>query len=157
MMTAIKTIGLEHIYTDGTNALAGVNFEARESEKVAVLGPNGSGKTTLFYHFNGLVEPTRGEVQVFGEKISKTNIDKIRKRVGLIFQESDSQLFAPTVFEDIAFGPKNLRLPPLEIEKRVSHVLQRFDIENLAKKESGELKLRPEKKGSHCWCRCHGA
>ncbi|MDO9097274.1 MAG: ATP-binding cassette domain-containing protein, partial [Candidatus Methanoperedens sp.] len=69
-MNAIKTIGLEYTYADGTNALSGINFEANEREKVAVLGPNGSGKTTLFCHFNGLITPARGEVQVFGENIS---------------------------------------------------------------------------------------
>ncbi len=131
-MNAIKTIGLEYTYADGTNALSGINFEAKESEKVAILGPNGSGKTTLFYHFNGLIKPTCGEVLVFGENISKTNIDEVRKRVGLIFQEPDSQLFAPTVFEDIAFGLKNLGLDTKEIKERVSKMLHRYEIESLA-------------------------
>lgn len=138
-MSAIKTTGLEYTYTDGTNALSGVNFEAKEGEKVAVLGPNGSGKTTLFYHFNGLIKPTRGEVRVFGENISKNNIDKIRKRVGIVFQEPDSQLFAPTVYEDIAFGPKNLRLGSMEIKNRVMQVLHRFEIEALAQKNPANL------------------
>jgi len=138
-MNVIRTIGLEYAYSDGTKALSGVNFEAKEGEKVAVLGPNGSGKTTLFYHFNGLIKPTRGEVQVFGETIGKTNVDRIRKQVGLVFQDSDSQLFAPTVFEDIAFGPKNLRLSQEEIKNRVLRVLHRFDIENLAQKNPGNL------------------
>ncbi len=138
-MNVIKTTGLEYTYADGTCALAGVNFEANLGEKIAVLGPNGSGKTTLFYHFNGLVEPARGEVLVFGEKISKTNIDEVRKRVGLVFQESDNQLFAPTVFEDIAFGPKNLGLDSNEIKSKVSEVLCRFDIENLARKNPANL------------------
>lgn len=138
-MNAIKTIGLEYTYADGTNALSGVDFEAGEREKVAVLGPNGSGKTTLFYHFNGLVKPTRGEVQVFGESISKANMDVVRKRVGIVFQESDSQLFAPTVFEDIAFGPGNLGLAPEEVKRRVWEVLRRFDIEKLARKNPANL------------------
>ncbi len=138
-MNAIKTIELEYTYADGTNALSGVNFEVKEKEKVAVLGPNGCGKTTLFYHFNGLIKPTHGEVQVFGESIDKTNIDEVRKRVGLVFQESENQLFAPTVFEDVAFGPRNLELTPEEIKSRVSQVLRRFDIENLAKKNPANL------------------
>ncbi len=138
-MRAIETTGLEYTYTDGTNALSGVNFEAKEGEKVAVLGPNGSGKTTLFYNFNGLIKPTRGEVRVFGENISKNNLDKIRKRVGIVFQEPDSQLFAPTVYEDIAFGPKNLRLGSMEIKNRVMQVLHRFEIEALAQKNPANL------------------
>ena len=138
-MNAIRTTGLEYIYADGTGALSGIDFEAKEGEKVAVLGPNGSGKTTLFYHFNGLIQPTRGEVKVFGENITKNNIDEVRRRVGLIFQESDSQLFAPTVFDDIAFGPKNLRLAPQEVEKRVLQALRRFDIEDISRKNPANL------------------
>jgi cobalt/nickel transport system ATP-binding protein len=145
-MTAIKTIGLEYIYSDGTPALSGVDFKARKGEKVAVLGPNGSGKTTLFYHFNGLLKPSRGEVQVFGENIKRTNIDEIRKRVGLVFQDSDSQLFAPSVFEDIAFGPRNLKLPPNEVNERVSQVIHRFNIEDLAKKNPANLSAGQKKR-----------
>lgn len=138
-MNAIKTIGLEHIYDDGTIALRGVNFEASTGEKIAVLGPNGSGKSTLFFHFNGLIKPTGGEVQVFGEKISKDNVEDIRKRVGLVFQDPESQLFAPTVYEDIAFGPRNLRLGSSEIKDRVNEMLHRFDIEDLANKNPSNL------------------
>ncbi len=145
-MNVIKTRGLEYTYADGTCALAGVDFEANRGEKIAVLGPNGSGKTTLFYHFNGLVEPARGKVLVFGEKISKTNIDEVRKRVGLVFQESDHQLFSPTVFEDVAFGPKNLGLGTNEIKNRVSRVLHRFDIDNLARKNPSNLSCGQKKK-----------
>ena len=145
-MTAIQTIGLEYAYADGTSALAGVNFEAKEGEKVAVLGPNGSGKTTLFYHFNGLIRPAKGEVLIFGEDINTTDIDKVRKRVGLVFQESDSQLFAPSVFEDIAFGPRNLKLSPQEVKERVSHVLHRFDIESLANKNPANLSAGQKKR-----------
>ncbi len=138
-MNAIETIGLEHKYADGTVALSGVDFEADHGERVAVLGPNGSGKTTLFYHFNGLIRPTAGEVRVFGKNISKENIDTIRRRVGIVFQDPDSQLFAPTVFEDIAFGPKNLGFDPQDIKDRVSEILYRFDIEELAKKNPANL------------------
>jgi cobalt/nickel transport system ATP-binding protein len=147
-MNAIKTIELEYIYADGTHALSGINFEAKQSEKVAVLGPNGSGKTTLFYHFNGLIKPTRGEVLVFNEKIGKTNIDEVRKRVGIVFQEAENQLFAPTVFEDVAFGPKNLGLDTEEIKNRVSEVLRRFDIGNLAGKNPTNLSAGQKKRAA---------
>lgn len=138
-MNAIRTIGLEHIYDDGTFALQGVDFEARTGEKIAVLGPNGSGKSTLFFHFNGLIKPTGGEVLIFGEKISNENVEDIRKRVGLVFQDPESQLFAPTVYDDIAFGPRNLRLRPSEIKDRVNEMLHRFDIEDLAHKNPSNL------------------
>ncbi|HMB45807.1 MAG TPA: ATP-binding cassette domain-containing protein [Candidatus Methanoperedens sp.] len=145
-MTALQTIGLEYVYADGTNALSGVNFEAHKGEKVAVLGPNGCGKTTLFYHFNGLIRPSKGEVRVFGKNITKIDIDDVRKRVGLVFQESDSQLFAQSVFEDIAFGPRNLRLSRDEVSERVSHVLHRFDIEALANKNPANLSSGQKKR-----------
>jgi cobalt/nickel transport system ATP-binding protein len=145
-MKALQTIGLEYVYTDGTPALTGVNFEAKKGEKVAVLGPNGSGKTTLFYHFNGLIRPSKGEVRLFGKNITKIDIDDVRKRVGLVFQESDSQLFAHSVFEDIAFGPRNLRLSRDEVHERVSHVLHRFDIEALANKNPANLSSGQKKR-----------
>lgn len=138
-MIAIKTTGLMHIYPDGTKALSGVDFEAGCGERVAVLGPNGSGKSTLFYHFNGLIKPTRGEIKVFGEDIRKDNIDMIRKRVGIVFQSPDTQLFAPTVFEDIAFGPKNLGLKAGALNDRVIEIMHRFDIEELARKNPANL------------------
>lgn len=138
-MNAIRTIGLEHIYADGTVALQGVDFEARIGENIAVLGPNGSGKSTLFFHFNGLIKPTGGEVRIFGEKISNENVEDIRKRVGIVFQDPESQLFAPTVYDDIAFGPRNLRLRPSEIKDRVNEMLHRFDIEDLAHKNPTNL------------------
>ncbi|PWB54778.1 MAG: hypothetical protein C3F06_04025 [Candidatus Methanoperedenaceae archaeon] len=145
-MTVLQTIGLEYDYADGTNALTGVNFEARKGEKVAVLGPNGSGKTTLFYHFNGLIKPSKGEVRVFGKNITKIDIDDVRRRVGLVFQESDSQLFAHSVFEDIAFGPRNLRLSRDEVTERVSHVMSRFDIEALANRNPANLSSGQKKR-----------
>lgn len=145
-MTALQTIELEYVYADGTKALTGVNFEAKKGEKVALLGPNGSGKSTLFYHFNGLIRPSKGEVRIFGKNITKIDIDDVRKRVGLVFQESDSQLFAHSVFEDIAFGPRNLRLSQDEVRERVSHVLNRFDIEALANKNPANLSSGQKKK-----------
>lgn len=145
-MNAIQTIGLEYVYKDGTNALSGVNFEVEEGQKVAVLGPNGSGKTTLFYHFNGLIRPTRGEVRIFGKNINAENLDEVRKRVGLVFQESDNQLFAPSVYEDIAFGPQNLELSVQEVKERVSHVLHRFDIESLSNRNPVNLSAGQKKR-----------
>ena len=138
-MNVIKTTGLEYSYPDRTKALSGIDFETKQGEKIAVLGPNGSGKTTLFYHFNGLVEPTKGEIKVFGESISNSNIDEIRRRVGLVFQNPDTQLFAHTVYEDIAFGPRNIGLPADDVKTKVSQVLHRFDIENLAGKNPANL------------------
>jgi len=147
-MQVIKTKGLEHTYADGTKALKGVNFEARSGERIAVLGPNGSGKSTLFYHFNGLIKPTGGELKVFGEDISRDNIDSIRKRVGLVFQNPDSQLFAPTVYDDIAFGPRNLGYDGTELRERVAKVLHSFEIEDLAQKNPANLSSGQKKRAA---------
>lgn len=145
-MKAIETIGLEYVYEDGTGALSGIDFKADKGQKIAVLGPNGCGKTTLFYHFNGLLRSTRGEVKIFGKKIDTDNIDEVRRRVGLVFQEPDNQLFAPSVYEDISFGPRNLKLSSSEIKERVNHVLHRFDIEDLADKNPVNLSTGQKKR-----------
>ena len=110
MKCAVNVVDLFYTYPDGTEALKGVNFKVMEGERVAVIGSNGSGKSTLFYHLNGLFSPTKGTVLINEEEITKTNLDKIRMTVGLVFQDPDDQLFAPTVWEDVAFGPRNMGL-----------------------------------------------
>ncbi|MCE8424913.1 MAG: ATP-binding cassette domain-containing protein [Candidatus Methanoperedens sp.] len=145
-MNAIRTSGLHYIYADGTVALSDVDFEVKHGEKIAVLGPNGSGKSTLFYHFNGLIKPSRGEVQIFDERISKNNIDDIRKRVGLVFQNADSQLFCHTVLEDISFGPRNIGLDQGKIENRVEWALRRFNLEQFARKNPANLSAGQKKR-----------
>ncbi|HEY9247410.1 MAG TPA: ATP-binding cassette domain-containing protein [Candidatus Methanoperedens sp.] len=146
MRQAVKTTDLGYVYPDGTIALSGVDFEAESGEKIAVLGPNGSGKTTFFYHLNSLVVPTSGEIRIFGEKISETNIDTIRKKVGLVFQDPDTQLIAPTVFEDIAFGPRNIGMGTMEIRKKVNDVMHMLDIDTLAQKNPSNLSSGQKKK-----------
>lgn len=144
-MNAIKTIDLSYIYPDGTPALNGIDFTAKRRERVAILGPNGSGKTTLFYHFNGLYFPTKGKVLVNGEKITKKNIDEVRRTVGLVFQDPDTQLFAPTVWNDIAYGPRNLGLTKNEIEQIVDEVLAILDIQSLKHKNPENLSTGQKK------------
>ena len=97
-------------YPDGTVALDHINFKVNKGEMVSLLGKNGAGKSTLFLHFNGIYEPTEGEILVEGEPItySKKGLIKVRQKVGIVFQNPDDQLFAPTVEEDVAFGPLNL-------------------------------------------------
>jgi cobalt/nickel transport system ATP-binding protein len=123
-MHIIETQNLSHVYSDGTKALNDVNFEAHRNEIVAVIGANGAGKTTLFKHFNGLLKQTSGKVLIQGEKIRKDNLLQIRKTVGLVFQNPDDQLFAPTVGQDVAFGPLNLGLPEDVIEHRIKESLE---------------------------------
>jgi cobalt/nickel transport system ATP-binding protein len=123
-MHLIETRNLTYIYPDGTKALSDVNFEAHRNEIVAVIGANGAGKTTLFKHFNGLLKPTSGKVLIQGEEIRKDNLLQVRKIVGLVFQNPDDQLFAPTVKQDVAFGPLNLGLPEDVVEHRVKESLR---------------------------------
>jgi cobalt/nickel transport system ATP-binding protein len=117
---------LSYTYPDGTRALKNVNMEIFKGEKVAIMGPNGAGKSTLFSHFNGLTEPTSGYLELDGKKMEydKNTLLEVRQKVGIVFQDPNDQLFAPTVKEDVAFGPMNLGLDYEEVEKRVDEALE---------------------------------
>ena len=118
----IDVRNLSFRYPDGIDALRDVSFELRRGETVAVLGANGSGKTTFLFHLVGLLEG-EGSVQVCGLPVSKPNLPAIRQRVGMLFQDSDDQIFMPTIEEDVAFGPLNLGLPPEVVRSRVDRSL----------------------------------
>ena len=122
----LETKNLSFTYPDGTEALKNVNIQIKKGEKIAIMGPNGAGKSTLFSHFNGLSEPTSGHVEVDGEKIifDRDELLKVRQKVGIVFQDPNDQLFAPTVKEDVAFGPMNLGLDYDEVEKRIKESLE---------------------------------
>ncbi len=109
-------------------ALRDINMELHLAEHKAMVGQNGSGKTTLFKIMLGLLEPHAGEIYIFERKVSPENLWAIRKDVGFLFQNPDDQLFAPTVWEDVAFGPTNLGLPEDEVEKRVEESLRFVDM-----------------------------
>ena len=122
----LETKNLSFTYHDGTEALKNVNIQIKKGEKIAIMGPNGAGKSTLFSHFNGLTEPTSGHVEVEGEKIifEREELLKVRQKVGIVFQDPNDQLFAPTVKEDVAFGPMNLGLEYEEVKKRIKESLE---------------------------------
>ncbi|HEX7374874.1 MAG TPA: ABC transporter ATP-binding protein, partial [Steroidobacteraceae bacterium] len=120
----VEAIGLSYVYEDGTPALRDVNFRITHGESVAIIGANGAGKSTLLMHLNGHLAPTRGEVRIGETPITPATLPAIRRTVGLVFQDPDDQLFMPTVFEDVAFGPRNLGLPEVEVERRVRAALQ---------------------------------
>lgn len=109
-------------YPNGYEALCGVSFCITHGEKVALVGANGAGKSTLLLHTNGLLIPSQGEVVMGGIKLTRRTLPLVRQSVGLVFQDSDNQLFMPTVEEDVAFGPSNMRLEPEEI-RRVTEAL----------------------------------
>ena len=110
-------------YPNGYEALCGVSFRITHGEKVALVGANGAGKSTPLLHTNGLLIPSQGEVVMGGIKLTRRTLPLVRQSVGLVFQDSDNQLFMPTVEEDVAFGPSNMRLEPEEIRRRVTEAL----------------------------------
>ena len=123
MSKVIDVRGLRYRYPDGTIALDGIDFHLDAGECVALLGANGSGKTTLALHLNGLLRG-EGTVEVCGLTVSKETLAQVRAKVGLVFQDSDEQLFMPTVLEDVAFGPANLGLTPHRAAGRAKQMLE---------------------------------
>jgi len=144
-MRAVEIRGLHYTYPDGTVALRGVNLEVEEGESVYLMGPNGSGKSTLLLHLNGLLLPQRGEVRVFGRD-TRDGVEEIRRRVGLVFQDPDDQLFMPTVFEDVAFGPLHLGLGEREVRRRVREALRAVGAEGLGRRSPHHLSYGEKKR-----------
>ena len=111
--------GVAFAYPDGHQALHGVDLHVHQGERVALLGPNGAGKTTLVLHLNGILMPGLGSVAISGLPVAKDNLLEIRRRVGIVFQDPDDQLFMGSVRDDVAFGPMNLGLRGPELDRRV--------------------------------------
>jgi cobalt/nickel transport system ATP-binding protein len=124
--------GLAFAYPDGHQALFGVDLHVHQGERVALLGPNGAGKTTLVHHLNGILLAGAGSVAVSGLPVTKPNLLEIRRRVGVVFQDPDDQLFMPTVRDDVAFGPANLGLRGPELEARVVRALDQVGMAEFA-------------------------
>lgn len=119
----LKMEGVRYRYPTGVEALKGIDLEIGEGEVVALVGQNGSGKTTLAKHFNGLLRPTSGRLNVFGEEAGGLSVKDLGRKVGYVFQNPDHQIFAPTVFEEVAFGPRNLGFGGKELMRNVEEAL----------------------------------
>ena len=130
----IEAADLHFRYPDGTEALRGITFSVLPGEAVDLVGANGAGKSTLLHHLNGTVTPSRGTVRIDGLPVVAANLARIRKAVGMVFQDADDQLFMPTVFEDVAFGPANLGLDEEEVRVRVLGALATVDALGLSAK-----------------------
>ena len=124
--------GLAYAYPDGHQALFGVDLHVHAGERVALLGPNGAGKTTLVLHLNGILQAGAGTVEVSGLPVTKPNLKEIRRRVGIVFQDPDDQLFMGSVRADVAFGPKNLGVSGDDLDERVITALEQVGMAEYA-------------------------
>jgi cobalt/nickel transport system ATP-binding protein len=142
MNAAIEITDLKYRYHDGTEALRGVSFTVTTGECVGLLGPNGSGKSTLLLHLNGILPAearANGAVKILGEPVARENLEKIRRQVGLLFQDPDDQLFCPTVEEDVAFGPQQLGFNDTEVRHRVQAALSQVRMDGYGHRATHHL------------------
>jgi cobalt/nickel transport system ATP-binding protein len=136
---------LNFSYPDGFQALQGVNLSLSEGEKVALVGPNGAGKSTLMLHLNGILGED-SPVTIAGMAVEKSNLPMIRALVGLVFQNPDDQLFSPTVFDDVAFGPLHMGLPEDEVYSRVEQALKAVQMSGFGERLSHHLSMGQKKR-----------
>ncbi len=129
---ALRVHDLSFAYPDGNQVLFGIDLEVGAGERVALLGPNGAGKTTLVLHLNGILTAGRGSVHVAGLEVGPDTLLEVRRRVGIVFQDPDDQLFMPTVAEDVAFGPANLGLRGDALRARVDEALDAVGMAHVA-------------------------
>jgi cobalt/nickel transport system ATP-binding protein len=128
----VEVRDLHFTYPGGHEALQGVSFRITHGEAVAIVGPNGAGKSTLLLHLNGTLAPTRGEVRIGDDPVTRDTAPRIRRAVGMVFQDPDDQLFMPTVLEDVAFGPLNYGLSPEAAGERARAALERVGMTHVA-------------------------
>ncbi len=138
---------MSYSYPDKTEALSDINLDVFEGESLGIIGPNGAGKSTLLLHLNGIL---RGNscIKIFDLEINDKNLVWVRSKVGLVFQDPDNQLFMPTVFDDVAFGPVNMSLPKEDVEKSVNEALKEVDMISAIKRSSHHLSFGEKKRVS---------
>ncbi|MFP4083119.1 MAG: energy-coupling factor ABC transporter ATP-binding protein [Candidatus Aminicenantes bacterium] len=145
-----NVVEVEHLsysYPDKTLALKDVSFSVAKGEVCGIIGPNGAGKSTLLLHLNGILRG-EGKVKILGQRISRKNIKKIRSKVGMVFQDPHDQLFMPTVFDDVAFGPLNMDWDETVVKRRVESVLDDMQLRDYERKPPYHLSLGEMKKVS---------
>ena len=144
-MNVIEAKNLYYRYPDGTVGLDGVSFSIDEGETFGIVGPNGAGKTTLLLSLCGLIYP-RGSLRVMGKEFTKRNVYELRKDIGLLFHNPDDQLFMSTVFEDVAFGPKNLGFTKGQIAQSVKESLEEVELSGFENRSSHHLSFGEKKR-----------
>ena len=137
---------LSYEYPDGFKALENINLSLSKGERLAVLGPNGAGKTTLILHLNGILGDLKGQITLNNKDFSEENISKIRKSVGLVFQDPDDQLFMPTVLEDVMFGPKNFGFSDELVKKNSINALEQVKMLQFKDKPPHHLSFGQKRK-----------
>jgi energy-coupling factor transporter ATP-binding protein EcfA2 len=147
MSPIVEVRNLHYTYEDGTPALKGIDFDLADGVTIALLGANGSGKTTFVHHLNGILRGT-GSVIIDGLPVTEKNLREIRKRVGLVFQDSDNQLFMPSVIEDVAFGPLASGMSPTEAVDRARAALDRVGLSSKASKAPWHLSAGEKKRAA---------
>jgi cobalt/nickel transport system ATP-binding protein len=143
---AIRVDGVSFSYPDGHEVLRNISCSIKQGEKVALIGPNGAGKSTFMSLLNGVEMPSSGKVVVGGLDVVRENLIKVRRKVGIVFQDPDDQLFCPTVFDDVAFGPLNLGLSPSEIHARVQEALALVGLTGFEQRSSFHLSFGERKR-----------
>lgn len=144
-----QAIDIEHLhyaYPDGFEALRGIDLSVRPGERVALVGPNGAGKSTLMLHLNGINLPSHGSVSIGGAVVNRATAKRIRADVGLVFQDPDDQLFSPTVFDDVAFGPLHMGIDADEIHRRVERALAAVGMEGAERRLPSRLSIGQRKR-----------
>lgn len=144
----ISIKNLHFTYPDGTVALKGVNLTIQGGESIALVGKNGSGKSTLIKHLNGIYQADQGEIIVDGLPVIEENLQTIRARIGMVFQDPDNQLFCPTIYDDVAFGPLNMDMDDIIIEQRVQEALGKMGLLGLADRPPHTLSFGQQKKAA---------
>ncbi|MCH1983172.1 energy-coupling factor ABC transporter ATP-binding protein [Ruminococcus sp. OA3] len=124
----VKVKDLHFAYADEKEALRGIDINIYQGERIAVIGSNGAGKSTFFLNVNGVLQAEAGEIYFRNTKITKKNLNELRKNIGIVFQDADNQIIASTVMAEVSFGPMNLRLPRDEVKQRVEEALEYMNI-----------------------------
>lgn len=137
--TVLELKKLSYSYGDGRNALDGIDLTIRSGERIAVVGANGAGKSTFFLCLNGVLFCEQGTIEICGAPVHKKNLRDLRKLVGIVFQDADSQMIAPTVAAEISFGPMNLKLPKSEVKRRVKRSAAYMNLEGFESRPPHEL------------------